>query len=85
MTEVINVPLQCGIFDLLGIGNPFEGLLKGLQNMTSGTNIREPNKAPDGKNFFDYPGKTIDNVEVSSMRELCPDAKAVLVVNVASN
>ena len=47
--------------------------------------MKEPKNAPDGKNFFDYPGQTIDNVYISSMRDLCVDRKAILVVNVASN
>ena len=38
----------------------------------------------DGNTFFSFPTKDIHGNDVASIGALCPEAKATLVVNVAS-
>ena len=59
-----------------GFSNPFASLF-------SGSNLRDPKKSPDGKNFFDVQATTIQGKKVK-LGQLCRGKKAILVVNVAS-
>ena len=46
--------------------------------------MKDPVPSPDGTNFFDAPGVTIDNRKIAKMGDICKGKKAILVVNVAS-
>jgi len=59
-----------------GFSNPFASLF-------SGSNLKEPKKSADGKNFFDVQAKTIQGKSVK-MGQVCRGKKAILIVNVAS-
>lgn len=62
----------------------FKDALTAIAGLAGGSSLKEPVKSPDGKNFFDAPGVTIDNKKIARMGNLCRGKKAVLVVNVAS-
>ena len=62
----------------------FKDALSALSGLVGGPSLKEPVKSPDGKNFFDAPGVTIDNKKIAKMGNLCRGKKAILVVNVAS-
>lgn len=47
---------------------PLQGLIDGVKNLTSDTNLREPKEKPASGNFFDQPGKTIDGKKIGKMR-----------------
>lgn len=56
--------------------NPFASLF-------GGSNLKDPKKSADGKNFFDVQTTNISGKKVK-MGQLCKGKKAILVVNVAS-
>ena len=62
----------------------FKDALNALSGLVGGASLKEPVKSPNGKNFFDAPGVTIDNEKIARMGDLCMGKKAILVVNVAS-
>lgn len=62
---------------------PFKKILNVFDNFGSDTNLREPNPKPEGGNFFDQPGVTIDGKKVKNMKQFA-GKNATLVVNVAS-
>ena len=44
-----------------------------------------PPMTMENLNFFDFPGTDIYGNEINRLGDLCPNAKATLVVNVASD
>ena len=63
--------------------DPFS-TLKNVAAIFGASAISDVKKAPDGKNFFDYPVTTIDGKSYKNIGELLKGKKATLVVNVAS-
>lgn len=62
----------------------FKDALSAISGLAGGASLKEPVKNPDGKNFFDAPGVSIDNKKIARMGDICKGKKAILVVNVAS-
>jgi len=83
--QVANGTINDPIKSKYAFPNPFVDFAEGVKNIASGSNLRAPTMALDGKNFFDMQGVMLDGKKVRKMREICQGKKAVLVVNVASN
>ena len=72
-----------GFMDTVFRFDPFS-TLKNVAAIFGASAISDVKKAPDGKNFFDYPVTTIDGKSYKNIGELLKGKKATLVVNVAS-